>query len=107
MSLVGEAEVGAMAGVSGPVAVASGIATAAAGGGDRTGSEIAQLSDLPEQTGLLILEVRQRLKHNVPPVPSVLYTLGTGGTKKENLTSYLLCRAPPVRIWFDGGCGCS
>lgn len=54
-----------MPGVSGAVAVASGIATAAASGGDRTGPEIAQLSDLPQQGRLLILEVRQRLWHNI------------------------------------------
>ena len=64
MSLIGEAEVGAMPGVSGAVAVAGGIATAAAGGGDRTGSEIAQLSDLAQQGRLLILAVRQRLWHD-------------------------------------------
>jgi hypothetical protein len=37
MSLIGQAEVGAMPRVSGAVAVASGVATAAPGGGDRTG----------------------------------------------------------------------
>jgi hypothetical protein len=51
--------------VSGLVAMTSGVATAAAGGGDRTGSKIAPLSDFAEQASLLILEVRQRLWDDV------------------------------------------
>ncbi len=85
MSLIGEAEVGAMPGVSGAVAVASGIATAAAGGGDRTGSEVAQLSDLPQQGRLVILGVWQRLRHNI--LQYLAYHIRkVNGHKKENLS---------------------
>jgi hypothetical protein len=75
--LVGQAEVGAMAGMVRVMTMTVGLAAAGGDTGDRTTAEVTELRDLAEQLGPLALEDVQGWGHVQGLLsPNVSYTLG-------------------------------
>ena len=74
VTLIGEAPVGAVAGLAGLVAVASRLAAPAAGGGDRAGAEVPQGQQALEQRVALGFELVEGSGHGHSPC--VHYTQG-------------------------------
>jgi hypothetical protein len=63
LHLMGQAEVGAMAGMVGLMTMTVGLAAAGGNAGDRTTTQVTELGDLAKQVGALALEGVQRLGH--------------------------------------------
>src|SRR5207249_8083043 len=64
LRLVGQSEVGAMAGMMGLMTMTVGLAAAAGNAGDRTRAEVTELGDLADQLGALVLQDRKSTRLN-------------------------------------------
>ena len=86
---------------AGAVAVAFGVTTTAGGGVNRTRSEIAELRDLPQDSGLLVQQLSQSIGHVNPPLLESIYAW-SHATTPPNLS--LSCRAPELDLRWTNLC---
>lgn len=102
-----------MGGLSGLMAVAVRLATAARGGGDGTGAKVAKLRDLLSDRLPTLLQFGKGMRHEGPPFPERVIYARKMGTKKERKkgtpsTRYSCVARPSVAIGgvrFDSGAG--
>jgi len=105
---VSQPKIGSVPGILGAVAMAMGVATAPSGGRDRTGPEVAQLGDFPQQGSFLVLQGGQRIGairhmgHNrsILSTERIFYTR-LASPKKANPRFSPLYRAPRKFLQLD------
>ena len=82
--LIGEAGIGTVRGLTGAVAAAVRLAAPPRGVGNRTAAQIAQLADLADDVGALLLQLLEGIRHGSSLLsPSVMHTQGFSHNKGD------------------------
>src|SRR5262249_56850262 len=96
--LVGQSRMGTVTGVAWTVTMATRITTATTGSSDRPGAKIFQLRNLPQDSGALLFQIGDRLRHKGPPNNRAYHIRSVIGAKKRNLPKSYFHVAHPTGI---------
>src|SRR5262245_12695719 len=89
---------GTVTGVAWTVTMATRITTATTGSSDRPGAKIFQLRNLPQDSGALLFQNGDRLRHKGPPNNRAYHIRSVIGAKKRNLPKSYFHVAHPSRV---------
>src|SRR5262249_43675646 len=90
---------GTVTGVAWTVTMATRITTATTGSSDRPGAKIFQLRNLPQDSGALLFQIGDRLRHKGPPNNRAYHIRSVIGATKRNLPkSYFHVAHPALTV---------